>query len=452
MAADVEPSWQERSVRGTLRLRITALAVAIAVVVLTITGVLLVSAQHGLLEAQVDHALIDRADELETEITAADRWPPGLDTTADPDILWLIYDDEANILEGTGPLVSFGGVSTGQVMGRTEGTDEEGYPLRVLERGLARGGLIVAADLEDVLISTRTLTELLLVAIPLVALVLAALLWWVVGRALRPVEAIRAEVATIGGADLTRRVPQPPGDDEIARLARTMNDMLGRLQDATERQRRFVADASHELRTPITRMRAQLEVELAHPTDDPRRALIDALGETTALQGLAADLLDLARADGGAVAAVRQPVDLDDLVLAEAARLRSGGRLRVDASAVSAAAVVGDRSAIARAIGNLVDNAERHALSRVTLDLAEHATMARLVVADDGPGVPAAQRERIFERFGRADDARTRGGGGTGLGLAIAREIARAHGGDVALHAPYDGGARFVLELPLAPD
>jgi len=145
-------------------------------------------------------------------------------------------------------------------------------------------------------------------------------------------------------------------------------------------------------------------------------------------------------------------VDLDDLVLAEAARIEDGGRLRADATGVSAAAVIGDHSALGRAVRNLVDNAERHARTTITLTLAEVGGVARLGVADDGPGVPADEQDRIYERFARLDDARARDSGGTGLGLAITREIATAHGGSVRLEPSRDSGARFILELPLAPD
>jgi signal transduction histidine kinase len=284
-----------------------------------------------------------------------------------------------------------------------------------------------------------------------VVAVLTLLVWWLAGRLLAPVEALRSEVAAIGGTDLHRRVRQPPGDDEIGRLARTMNQMLGRLDDAVGRQQRFVADASHELRGPLTRIRTELEVDLANPgpvdrLGDTHRSV---LAEVTGLQRLVDDLLQLARADAGVASDRREPVDLDDLVLREARRVRASGRVALDGTGVSAAQVIGDPDQLTRAIRNLVDNAERHAASRVALALAEVDGVAVLTIGNDGPGIPEDQRERIFERFGRLDDARDRGTGGAGLGLAITREIVERHGGTITAE-PGEEGARFVVRIPAA--
>jgi signal transduction histidine kinase len=312
--------------------------------------------------------------------------------------------------------------------------------------------VLVGRDLEEVLASTRTLTELLAIAIPIMASVLALLVWLLVGRTLRPVEAIRASVTRIGAQSLERRVPQPAGDDEIARLAGTMNEMLDRIEAATRRQQRFVADASHELRTPVTRLRTQLEVELAHPDRaDPESSYRALLEDTVTLQRLLDDLLVLARVDATALDEERVPIDLDDVVLREARRVRENGRVTVDTAAVSAASVIGEASGLARVVRNLLDNAERHAMSRVALDLGEVGDQARLLVDDDGPGIPADQRETIFQRFARLDDARSRDMGGSGLGLAIARDIVERHGGSLAVDPGYSPGARFVVLLPRAP-
>jgi signal transduction histidine kinase len=243
-------------------------------------------------------------------------------------------------------------------------------------------------------------------------------------------------------------VPEPGTPLEIDRLARTMNAMLARLQAAAERQRRFVADASHELRSPLARMRAELEVDAAHPSSaDPRATAESVLAETVGLQRLVDDLLLLARGDAGALPTRRDVVDLDDVVTAPIARARTAGAT-VDASAVRPVQVRGDRAQLERAAANLVENAVRHARGRVTVTVAERpAGTAELVVADDGPGIPAADRERVFERFARLDAARSTADGGAGLGLAIARDIAERHGGGLTL-GPSDAGARFVLTLP----
>jgi signal transduction histidine kinase len=281
----------------------------------------------------------------------------------------------------------------------------------------------------------------------------AATTWTVVGRALAPVEAIRAEVDAISAAALHRRVPDPPADDEIGRLARTMNRMLARLERAQARQRRLVADASHELRSPVAAIRQHAEVALAHPGRTTTTELAGTvLAEDLRLQRLAEDLLLLTKADEHSLALRRRPVDLDDLVFEEAGRLRDATRLRVDTAAVSAARVEGDAAALARVLRNLADNAARHAGGRLAFSVAERDGLAVLRVDDDGPGIPVADRERVFERFVRLDDARARDDGGSGLGLAIVAELVAAHGGTVAVAASPLGGARVEVALPRLAD
>ena len=283
--------------------------------------------------------------------------------------------------------------------------------------------------------------------VPLAVVVLAALVWLVVGRTLRPVERMRAEVASIGLAELDRRVPEPPGDDEIARLAVTMNEMLARLEHAARRQQRFVADASHELRTPLTRMRTELEVDERHPDEaDPAATRRSVLEEIAGLQRLIDDLLVLARTDGEPTRRA-EPVDLDDLVLEEI-RAADGAPISIDGHAVSAAQVVGDRDELRRVVRNLLDNARRHATTAVSVELTERGGQAVLVVADDGPGVPAERRDEVFERFSRLDEARSGGAGRAGLGLAIVHDIVVRHGGTVVVADAPGGGARFVVALP----
>jgi len=304
---------------------------------------------------------------------------------------------------------------------------------------------------EEVDEETAELARTLAQIIPVVVVVLAGAVWWLTGRTLRPVEAIRAEVAAIGESDLHRRVPEPGTGDEIDRLASTMNEMIARLESARRRQQRFVADASHELRSPLTRMRAELEVDRAHPaTADLRASHESVLQEIVNLQGLIDDLLVLARHDDDHRPADRTIVDLDDLLLDEVRRVRQLGAATVDTSGVSAAQVLGDRRQLARVVRNLADNAVRHAVSRVVVTLAERDGDAVLTVADDGPGIPPGEAERIFERFARLDEARNVDDGGSGLGLAITREIVSGHGGRVGLDATVTAGACFVVELPLA--
>ncbi|ADI10450.1 histidine kinase [Streptomyces bingchenggensis BCW-1] len=284
-------------------------------------------------------------------------------------------------------------------------------------------------------------------------LLVAALTWLLVGRALRPVAAIREEFTEITERDLHRRVPVSKARDEISRLARTMNATLDRLHQAMTRQRQFVADASHELRSPIAAVRTQLELALARPsrTDWPT-AVHKALQDTERLQAVASDLLLLARLDAQE-APPRAPVDLAALA-AEEVRRHPGTVVEYpdasDGDARPAAAVVvhGSRVQLSRLLTNLTDNARRHARTTVSVGVAVRDDMVELSVDDDGPGIPESDRERVFERFTRLDDARARQDGGTGLGLAIAKDIAHAHGGILTLHTSPRGGVRVLLRLP----
>jgi signal transduction histidine kinase len=341
-------------------------------------------------------------------------------------------------------------------VGATVGSDgslPDGHPARLVAVPAGDGQVFVLGSREDVDHSTRSLVSSLLVAVPLSTGVLAVLVWWLVSRVLQPVEDIRAEVDRISAHRLDRRVPVPPTGDEVARLARTMNGMLDRLAAAAERQRRFVADAAHELRSPLARIRTQLEVDAVHPeTVDAAATQTAVLTETGRLQRLVDDLLLLARGDAGAADPARAGlVDLDDVVHGLAAVRRTPGGPVIETDAVAPAQVHGNRAQLERAVGNLLDNAVRHAGSRVTITLHQSADgTATLVVADDGPGVPPHAREMVFERFARLDDARS-ADGGAGLGLAIARDTAVRHGGALALDGGGPPGARFVLTLPGDP-
>ena len=289
----------------------------------------------------------------------------------------------------------------------------------------------------------------LAIAFPVLMLLVGALVWTLTGWALRPVEAIRADVAELSATDLRRRVPEPAANDEIGRLARTMNAMLQRLEASNDRQRQLVADVSHELRNPLAALQAQLEVAAAHPGTASQSMLEGSVVEVNRLSQLVEDLLTLARLDEGMLRLRPADVDLDDLVFAQAERLRAQGKVDVSVKGVSAARVRGDEVQLARVVANLSDNAHRYARSRIEFATVEQADFFDLVVSDDGPGVPWFERERIFERFVRLDTARSHEGTGAGLGLAIVREIVTAHGGEVWVEDAHPG-ARMVVRLPRA--
>ncbi|MBF4616256.1 HAMP domain-containing histidine kinase [Curtobacterium sp. VKM Ac-1376] len=319
--------------------------------------------------------------------------------------------------------------------------------------------LVYGVTLAQADTAVGTAVALLAVGVPALVLLLVAVTWTVTGRSLRPVERMRTEVETIRVARPEARVEVPDTGDEVARLATTMNAMLDRLDRSAGSQRRFVSDASHELRSPIASIRQHAEVAVAHPGRTEVAQFADVVrSEAVRLQDLVTGLLELSRLDEGGIRTLR-PVDLDDLALDAVARARAregvqdppdgGARIRVDGSAIAAARVLGDERLLAGVVRNLVDNAIRHASSRVAVALAEQDGSAVLTVDDDGSGVPEAQRERVFERFVRLDEARSRDAGGAGLGLAIARDAVRAHGGDTSVTTSPLGGARFVVRIAL---
>ena len=287
----------------------------------------------------------------------------------------------------------------------------------------------------------------LLIGLPVILALAAVTVWLVVGRALRPVERIRHVVTDITSADLTRRVPEPATADEIGNLARTMNDMLSRLDGAAQRQRRFVADASHELRSPLAAIRTTLEVGMAHPDRAPWPAIAErATRQAQRLEDLIQQLLLLAKTDERQLTAQRRHVDLGALL----AGIRTTTALRagIDLTVTGDAAITGDPNHLERLFRNLVDNAVRHADAAVTVTVTATADTVRVDVDDDGPGIPAPDRDRVFDRFVRLDTSRERGTGSAGLGLAIAREIVHTHHGHIAITDSPTGGARISVTLP----
>jgi len=414
-----ERAVRSRRLLGSARFRITAVATLVVALVLVVAAAWSVRTQRRALTAIIDDRIEQRADDITALVADGTIETP----------LAREYDDD-----GLAQLVT----TTGDVVGASPNIAEEpplanspppgarqhlstvgdlpvgdaGAEFRLLSRRIdgpeGKYVLYVAGELDDANESVAALVRNLAVSFPAVLAIVAVIIWFVADRALRRVEA------------------------------------------AHERQRRFVGDASHELRTPLTSIRSELEVALAHPG---QRDLVaterSVLQETVRLQRLVDDLLYLARSDAGAAELRGDAVDLDEVVLEEARAVRARGEIGVDAAGVSGARVVGDGDQLTRVVRNLLDNAERHARSRVTLTLGEDGGWVVLTVADDGPGLPAGQAARVFERFARVDEARGREEGGTGLGLAITHDIVIRHGGTIGVYSDDGAGARFVVRLPL---
>ncbi|MGU3432458.1 sensor histidine kinase [Actinomycetes bacterium M1A6_2h] len=309
--------------------------------------------------------------------------------------------------------------------------------------------VVVGADREPVETVVQTVAVLLAVGGPLVIALVATATYRLVGAALSPVERIREQVSSVSTGQLAERIPVPDTSDEIARLATTMNEMLARLEAGHAAQQRFVGDASHELRSPLSTITAALELAASRP-DLLDRDLVDEslLPEARRMRRLIEDLLLLARADESSVVESAVDVDLDDVLYEEAARIRGVSTLTVTTS-ITPVRVTGDRAALGRVVRNLVDNALRHAHSAIALSCRSSGTRAEIVVEDDGFGIAPADRTRVFDRFVRLDTPRSRESGGSGLGLAIVSEIVAAHHGTIDIGAAGSGsGTRVSVTLP----
>ncbi|MER7845972.1 HAMP domain-containing sensor histidine kinase [Kitasatospora sp. NPDC096077] len=451
------PRWADRFVPRTVRARATAAAGTVLAAALALAGAGLLAAVHADLVASAASATRQQAESV-AQLAVQGRLPAVLHTAHGADFLQVV-DARGAVLAASPNLAGRPALATERHTGSrtTDAVDPlyDHHPQRLtaVTADTATGPVTVYAGA-----SLRAADEAmditqagLAVTCPLLLLTGVVVTWKVTGQALRPVEAIRAEVDAITGQDLHRRVPEPGTADEIARLAATMNAMLDRLEASGRRQRQFIADASHELRSPLAVLRTQLEVADTHPDPAVRAELVHgALADTDRLQNLATDLL-LARLDaGGAEDRPRQRIDLTDLV-AGTVLARPSGPHRRTTDLAPGVAVDGIPLWLGRLLTNLLDNAERHAATAVHVRLATDPGrgLALLDVEDDGPGIPPADHERVFERFTRLDDARSRDHGGTGLGLPIARDIARHHHGTLTV-TPTPAGARLTAAIPLA--
>lgn len=323
------------------------------------------------------------------------------------------------------------------------------FSAQTIDGAAGRYTVLVGEGSATIVSTLRNVILALALAAPIVIGVSGLATYLLVRRSLRSVDEIRSRVADITTSDLAERVPVPERRDEIAALAVTMNEMLARIEAGHAAQQRFVGDASHELRSPLTTIISALEVAVAHPeVFDTDLATSTLLPETQRMKVLIDDLLLLARADERGLTVARDDVDLDDVTAAEVDRLRRGTTLTVRTD-IRPARIVGDPAALSRVLRNLLDNAARHAVSRVEVTVAPQADAVTVEVFDDGPGIPVDDRVRVFDRFVRLDPDRSRSGGGTGLGLAIVREIVGAHGGTVVIGDRDGAGTAVGLQLPL---
>jgi signal transduction histidine kinase len=454
-----------RAVRGRLagvRVRTALAATVVVAVILALAAVAFVVLQRRQLEATLTDVAAQEAAAVASEVArtgaaATDVTPAG---GGDGALVQVVTAEGTVVaaspaIDGEPPVVDVRPAPGKTTVLRVDSLPiGEGEPFAVVASGVAGpdGDAVVisAQSLETSQRATQVLVGLLALGYPVLLVLVAGTSYWLTGRALAPVGAMRRRVAGITATDRTARVPVPPSQDEVAQLATTMNAMLDRLADAAEAQRRFVADASHELRSPLATIRAAHDVAAMHPEANDWTTLnADVLSEVQRLERLVDDLLFLARSDEHGPRSQPEEVDLDDLVTIEAGRLRrtTGLEIVVHQTPVR---VVGDRHQLARVLRNLTDNAVRHAATRIELRVDRRGPDAIMDVIDDGPGIPSAERERIFERFVRLDSSRQRAAGGAGLGLAIAREIAGSHGGELSAVGRTDG-AHLQLRLPLSP-
>jgi signal transduction histidine kinase len=445
---------------STVRAKTTAAAVVIVAAALALGGFVTLAVLRHSLVNDVDAAARRRSQDV-AELAGQNALPPVLSAAGEQATIVQVVDDHGAVVSssanfaGREPILAdpFRAPQRVRTVSNLPVHDEQGDDFRVVTTVVQTKAGPVAVNagesMETVYEGVAAVRRILLVGLPVMLVLVGLTTWYVVGRALRPVDAIRREVADISAHDLSRRVPQPAADDEVGRLAETMNAMLDRLESFTDRQQRFVADASHELQSPLASTLADLE--LAMRDSNPSRWEQTAAGlvaDTQRMTKLVQDLLLLARVDEADVNAPGALVDLDDVVQSEVARLRTRAVVAIDTGGIRAVEVRGDPDQLARVVRNLLENAGRYARSSIAVELVADGGAATLTVRDDGPGVPDEVRPRVFDRFTRADDSRSRQTGGTGLGLAIAREIVVRHGGSIAL-ATNGPGACFEVRIPI---
>jgi len=446
---------------SSVRSRATIGATVILAIALAIGSIASAVLLQRALASDAQSQLIDRVDEVQGLI--ASGLPPLLAPTGLQTGQIQVVDSSHNVVAITPglALTTRLDVIDPPPVGEETRTTVEGEAIsgvpgqqyRVVARTVAtRAGpltIYAVTSLDSARRAERYLQHSLLIGLPLLVALAAWLVWRVATRALAPVDAMRTEVDRIEAEDLSGRVEPGSSDDEIANLGLTLNRMLDRLEEASARQQLFAAAASHELRSPLSTIRTELEVGLAYPDrTEWTKVAEDSLIEVARLEELTRDLRTLTRSRSiRGQSAV--PVELSALVAGEVA-LRRPQRDITYNSAIDRATIVGDADAVVQVVRNLFDNAERHAATEIRVAVTDGVDGATLTVANDGPPIPAEERERIFEPFMRLDEARSLDSGGSGLGLAIVRSIMTTLGGTIVATAT-EAGAEFKASFPAPP-
>ncbi|MBB5078961.1 signal transduction histidine kinase [Nonomuraea endophytica] len=440
---------------GSLRGRVTLIATAVAASVLIPAGVGGVAVARSVVENGLWRSTREAASQVSAQVRDGGLRGGTIPLTDATVNLIQVVEPGGRVIARSAaaanmpPLTTMWPPPDNRIISTVMCEDEECVHLSAIRIDTAPDSPVVyAGRATPGVLSTRVLEAVVFAQVAILVGLASWATWLVTGRALRPVAVMRAELDAVNASDLSRRVAQPPGDDEVAELARSINSTLARLERSADQQRQFASDASHELRTPIAGLRAQLESAQLYPDDtDVGELVAGALRDTDRLEAIITDLLLLARI-GSRVDVVKESVDLSELVREEL--MGRHDLIPVRDALADGVIVEGVRMQLSRLLTNLLDNAERHADTHVTISVEAEEGYAVLEVANDGAEIPTQDRERIFDRFTRLDAARSRDAGGTGLGLAIARDVALAHRGIISAEEAIRG-ARFVVRLPLAP-
>ena len=463
LTSTTAPDRSRRRASWGLRKRSTAAAVAVVAVALLVGGVIWIALLQSTLTASLDTSSLRKAQNVIVQLADYD-----VEDAAEYVQRTGYAGQYVQIIDASGRVAAASDPKAAQVPltglrpppGQAQAQDVSSLPnigndddFHVVAAGVQVGSaaytVVVASSVQVQTDTVVTVAWFLLAATPLLLAIVAVSVWLLVGRSLKQVERIRGQVARINADHLDGRVDVPRTNDELEALALTMNMMLERLQSSDREQRRFVSDASHELRSPLATLSAGVEIAAADPSGAMWTQMKEVLaGETDRMRYLVEDLLTLAKANDGGLTIEDAEVDLDDVVDQEIRRLRSASRHQVSAE-LTPVRIRGDARRIGQVLRNVLDNAERHALSRIRVALRTTDAGAVITVDNDGDPVPKAERTRIFERFVRLDESRSREGGGSGLGLAIAAGIMAAHHGTVRAAEGPAGECRFEITFPV---